>query len=150
MQEKIIFSRFFQDTRMEIYYGINGRFSTKGEWPRFRELRRLPSIAKWPFSSRRRELHAPRFVRFKLSGASRLDEQILWYLQRESEKGNIQTWTGTKRRKRKKENARLEQIKEERRSEKNIYRKREREGKKGRERRKTHLREKGKKRKTEI
>lgn len=48
---------------------------------------------------RRRELHAPRFVRFKLSGASRLDGQILWYLQRESEKGNVQACFSTRKRK---------------------------------------------------
>lgn len=73
---------------------------------------------------RRRELHAPRFVRFKLSGASRLDEQILWYLQRESEKGNVQACFSTRKRKTK-------QIKGERWKDKKKKRKK-----------KTHLREK--------
>lgn len=55
------------------------------------------------------------FVRFKLSGASRLGEQILCYPPRESEKGNIETavvkTTSSKKEKRRKERGKEEKMK---------------------------------------
>lgn len=69
------------------------------------------------------------FVRFKLSGASRLGEQILCYPPRESEKGNIEaavlkttTSSKGKKKKRKREGRKDERTKREREREEELSR----------------------------
>lgn len=67
------------------------------------------------------------FVRFKLSGASRLGEQILCYPPRESEKGNIEAAVKTtsskgKKKKRKRKGRKDERTKREREREEELSR----------------------------